>query len=38
MNNFFIDKEKWYPLGAGMTDSVKGGLGEYLNYRKRFKS
>ena len=28
-------KTKWYILGAGMTDPIKGGLGEYI--QKNFK-
>ena len=31
MKNYFVDFKVWYPLGAGMTDPLKGGLGEYLN-------
>lgn len=31
IKEFFVNKEKWYTLGASMTDPVKGGLGEYLS-------
>ncbi len=31
MKNYFVDFKVWYPLGAGMTNPLKGGLGEYLN-------
>ena len=34
LNDFFIDKEKWYPLGASMTDPIKGGLGEFLSIKR----
>jgi hypothetical protein len=30
INNYFTDSERWYPLGASMTNPVKGGLGEYI--------
>lgn len=30
LNNFFIDPDKWYSLGASMDNPVKGGLGEYI--------
>lgn len=30
LNNYFIDAEKWYPLGASMTDPISGSLGEYI--------
>lgn len=35
LDNFFIDDDKWYSLGAGMTQPVKGGLGEYLLNEKK---
>jgi hypothetical protein len=30
LDDYFKDTEKWYPLGASMTDPVHGGLGEYI--------
>lgn len=35
LKDFFIDSKTWYILGAGMTDPIKGGLGEYI--QKNFK-
>lgn len=31
LSNYFIDYEKWHPLGASMTNPAKGGLGEYIS-------
>ena len=31
IKNYFVDSTKWYPLGASMTNPVKGGLGEYIS-------
>ncbi len=31
MKKYFLDFKTWYPLGASMTNPLKGGLGEYLN-------
>lgn len=31
LKNFFIDKNKWYPLGASETDPMPRGLGVYIN-------
>lgn len=31
MNNYFLETEKWYPLGASMTNPIRGGLGEYIS-------
>lgn len=31
LNNFFSDADKWYLLGASMTDPIKGGLGEFVS-------
>lgn len=30
MNDFFVDSNEWYPLGASMDKPIKGGLGEYV--------
>jgi len=30
LEEFFKDKNKWYPLGASETEPMSGGLGEYL--------
>lgn len=30
MNNFFVNSNEWYPLGASMNKPIKGGLGEYV--------
>ena len=30
LQHFFKDKNKWYPLGAGETKPMFGGLGEYI--------
>ena len=35
IKDFFIDSKTWYILGAGMTDPIKSGLGEYI--QKNFK-
>lgn len=31
LNEFFIDTDKWYLLGASMTVPIRGGLGEYVS-------
>ena len=31
LKNFFIDKNKWYPLGASETNPMPRGLGAYIN-------
>lgn len=31
LKEFFIDTDKWYPLGASMTEPIRGGLGEYVS-------
>jgi len=31
LNEFFIDADKWYLLGASMTVPIRGGLGEYVS-------
>jgi hypothetical protein len=36
MLNFFIDNEKWYPLGACSNNPQKGGLGEYVALKHGF--
>ena len=36
LNSYLIDKDQWYPLGASMTEPIKGGLGEYLRDYKQF--
>ena len=33
LNNFFIDKTKWYPLGASETNPMPRGLGEFITTR-----
>lgn len=35
LERFFTEREKWYPLGASMTEPIEGGLGEFLleNYK-----
>ena len=30
LDEFFKDKNKWYPLGSGETRPMWGGLGEYI--------
>jgi hypothetical protein len=30
LENYFKDSKTWYPLGASMTDPIKGGLGKYI--------
>ncbi|TCT15499.1 hypothetical protein EDC18_103204 [Natranaerovirga pectinivora] len=30
LDNYLIDENKWYPLGASFDKPIKGGLGEYL--------
>lgn len=30
INNFFIDKNEWYLLGACVDNPIKNGLGEYI--------
>jgi len=36
LNDYFRDRRTWYPLGASMTNPVRGGLGEYV--QKNFPS
>jgi hypothetical protein len=31
LNNYLIDRDRWYPLGADFKVPIKGGLGEYIN-------
>jgi len=30
LNDYFRDRRTWYPLGASMTNPIRGGLGEYV--------
>ncbi|GKU24316.1 hypothetical protein [Clostridium folliculivorans] len=30
LENYFKDDQEWYVLGAGMTNPIVGGLGEYI--------
>ncbi len=30
LNNFFVDFEKWYSLGASFDNPIEGGLGEFI--------
>lgn len=30
LEDFFTDAQRWYPLGASMTEPVSGGLGEFV--------
>jgi len=33
LDNFFVELNKWYPLGASMTEPIKNGLGKYIQER-----
>lgn len=35
LENFFTDKNKWYPLGASETDPMPKGLGSFVNSKSR---
>lgn len=35
LENFLIDKNKWYPLGASETDPMPKGLGSFVNSKSR---
>ena len=37
LKHFFIEKNKWYPLGASETDPLPEGLGAYI-YSKRINN
>lgn len=37
LNQFFIDPDHWYPLGAGMDAPMPGGLGEFLQARSNLE-
>jgi hypothetical protein len=31
LNSYFVDPNRWYPLGADMIRPISGGLGEFIN-------
>lgn len=34
LENFLIEKNRWYPLGASETVPMKGGLGEFIKSKQ----
>jgi len=35
LENFFIESDKWYPLGAHMVSPIPGGLGVFIQSRDK---
>ncbi len=36
LNDYLVDKNEWYPVGANIEEPLSGGLGAYVNARYQY--